>query len=63
VILAARIAAKAQGREVLVSAALKEVVGESDAFDFCQAREMELKGLAGTHLVYRCDWEEQAARA
>jgi class 3 adenylate cyclase/Flp pilus assembly protein TadD len=61
VILAARIAAKAKGGEVLASAALKDVVGESD-IAFCEAREMELKGLAGTHIVYRCEWEELAAQ-
>ena len=25
---------------------------------FDDGRELELKGLAGTHLVYRADWEQ-----
>jgi eukaryotic-like serine/threonine-protein kinase len=65
VILAARIAAQARGGEVLVSEALKEQAEASgDGTDgstrvgFDDGRELELKGLAGTHRVYRADWEQ-----
>lgn len=51
VILAARIAAQARGGEILVSEALREH-GPSDC-DFHGERELELKGLAGAHRVYR----------
>ena len=66
VILAARIAAKALGGEILVSSSLKEraseaVEGEELRFD--SGRELELKGLAGTHLVFRAAWEPQGAAA
>jgi class 3 adenylate cyclase len=64
VVLAARIAAEARGAEILVSEELKrraEVSGENGegagpAFD--AGRELELKGLAGTHRVYRAEWEQ-----
>lgn len=60
VIVAARIAAAARGGEILVSEELKrrtEAGGEGEvapAYD--EGRELELKGLAGTHRVYRADW-------
>jgi class 3 adenylate cyclase len=62
VILAARIAAHARGGEVLVSETLKEQAETSGAKDsptvgFDDGRELELKGLAGTHRVYRADWQ------
>jgi class 3 adenylate cyclase len=58
VILAARIAAQARGGEILVSEALKDRAGNGDGIRFDDGRELELKGLAGTHLVYRADWEQ-----
>jgi eukaryotic-like serine/threonine-protein kinase len=65
VILAARIAAEARGGEVLVSEALKaqaEASGDggdgSTKVGFDAGREVELKGLAGKHRVYRADWEQ-----
>jgi class 3 adenylate cyclase len=54
VILAARIAAQATGGEILVSEALREAAAERFSFD--SGREIELKGLAGTHRVYRAEW-------
>jgi eukaryotic-like serine/threonine-protein kinase len=64
VILAARIAAQARGGEVLVSEALKEQAeasgddgGGSTQVGFDAGRELELKGLAGKHRVFRADWE------
>jgi class 3 adenylate cyclase len=64
VILAARIAAQARGGEILVSEALKERAephngdGDGAGVRFDGGRELELKGLAGTHVVYRADWEQ-----
>jgi class 3 adenylate cyclase len=72
VILAARIAAQATGGEILVSEALKERVeanegsgddGGADELGFDGGRELELKGMAGTHTVYRAEWEPQASPA
>jgi class 3 adenylate cyclase len=58
VILAARIAAQASGGEILVSESLKQLAGESDV-SFEGGRELELKGLSGTHRVFTTNWEEQ----
>ena len=58
VILAARIAAQAVGGEILVSEALREAA--ADRFGFDDGRELELKGLAGTHTVYRAEQREAA---
>ena len=60
VILAARIAAQAGGGEILVSESLKEMAGDSD-LSFDRGRELELKGLSGTHEVFTAHWEEQPA--
>ena len=57
VILAARIAARASGEEILVSEALREQADSEDGLAFDGGRELELKGLAGTHTVYRAEWE------
>ncbi len=62
VILAARIAAQAGGGEILVSESLKELAGECDV-SFDGGRELELKGLSGTHRVFTTNWEEQTATA
>jgi class 3 adenylate cyclase len=62
VILAARIAAQARGGEILVSAPLREATGDAgDGFSFDEGRELELKGLAGTHRVFRAEWERPVA--
>ncbi len=60
VILAARIAAQARGGEILVSEALKERAepADGDGISFGDGRELELKGLSGTHLVYSAGWEQ-----
>jgi class 3 adenylate cyclase len=52
VILAARIADRARGGEVLVSERLKEFVEPSDDIRFLPAQDLALKGLSGTHRVY-----------
>jgi class 3 adenylate cyclase len=69
VILAARIAGQAEGGEILVSEQMREAAvdhgsrGEDEGIEleFDEGRELELKGLAGTHRVYRAAWEESEA--
>jgi class 3 adenylate cyclase len=70
VILAARIAAQAAGGEILVSEELREAAsagngaGESNGESrFDDGRELELKGLAGSHRVFRAEWAPEAATA
>jgi eukaryotic-like serine/threonine-protein kinase len=60
VILAARIAAQARSGEILVSEDLHAAVPEL-AWD--EDRELELKGLAGTHRVFRAVWAGESAGA
>ena len=57
VILAARISAKAQGGEILVSSLFKEMTESGVAVKYGEAREVELKGLAGVARVYSVLWE------
>jgi predicted ATPase/class 3 adenylate cyclase len=53
VILASRVAGKALGGEILVSSLVRALVESSvKAGTFSEAREVELKGLAGTYTVY-----------
>ena len=59
VILAARIAAQPRGGEVLVSAEAHERTAKA-GLPFDAGRELELKGLAGTHRVFRASWEDAA---
>ncbi|MSO42414.1 MAG: adenylate/guanylate cyclase domain-containing protein [Solirubrobacterales bacterium] len=63
VILAARIAAQAGGGEILVSEQMRVAADGEDELSFDEGRELELKGLAGTHRVFRADWSPQAAAA
>ena len=50
--LAARIANQAKGGEILVSSLLKELTESGGDIAFSNGRNLELKGLTGTHLVY-----------
>jgi predicted ATPase/class 3 adenylate cyclase len=53
VILASRVAGKAVGGEILVSSLLRQLVESSvNAGTFGEPREVELKGLSGTHTVF-----------
>jgi class 3 adenylate cyclase len=63
VILAARIAAQALGGEILVSEELRHAVssGNGDGLRFDAGRDLELKGLAGSHRIYRAEWAESDA--
>jgi class 3 adenylate cyclase len=62
VILAARIAAAARGGEILVSDDMRAAAADHGC-TFDDGRELELKGLAGTHRVYSADWAEAGAAA
>ena len=53
--LAARIAAQAVGGEILVSEALVDRCGQAGHDGFDGGRDLELKGLSGTHRVYRVE--------
>ena len=52
VALAARVAGQADGGEILVSAAVAEAVTELEDIALGAPRDVELKGLPGTHPVY-----------
>jgi class 3 adenylate cyclase len=59
VIVASRIAARARGGEILVSALLKELTESAGEFLFDEGDDVELKGLTGTHRVYTVNWRER----
>ncbi len=63
VILAARLAAKAQGGEILVSSLLKELTESGGDIEFGDGREVELKGLSGQHQVFEVGWEKPTSRS
>ena len=53
---AARISAKADPEEILVSSVSKRMADSAGDIVFRDAKEIELKGLPGTHLVYPVQW-------
>ena len=55
--MAARISAKASGGEILVSSLFKEMTESGADLKYGEAREVELKGLAGMARVYLVLWE------
>jgi class 3 adenylate cyclase len=61
VVLAARIADKAVGGEILVSSALKEYTERDPRFRFEPRGEFHFKGLLGEHLVYAVLWQHHSA--
>jgi class 3 adenylate cyclase len=63
VVVAARIAAKARGGEVLVSAPLRELADGAPDVVFGEPRELDLKGLSGTYLVHAVEWDVAHAAA
>jgi class 3 adenylate cyclase len=54
--LAARVAAQAEGGEILVSALFKELTESAGDIAFGEARSVELKGLKGKHRLYGVAW-------
>jgi len=65
VILAARIAAQAMGGEILVSEEMRDAAsnGNGNGLEFDDGRDLELKGLAGSHRVFRAEWAAQETAA
>jgi class 3 adenylate cyclase len=61
VVLAARIADKAQGGEILVSSALKEYTERDPRLRFEPRGEFHFKGLLGEHSIYAVLWQHHAA--
>jgi class 3 adenylate cyclase len=61
VVLAARIADKAGGGEILVSSALKEYTERDPRFRFEPRGEFHFKGLLGEHSVYAVLWRQDNA--
>jgi class 3 adenylate cyclase len=53
---AARVAALAQGGEILVSDAVASAIEECTDIALAEPREVQLKGLAGEHLVSAVEW-------
>jgi class 3 adenylate cyclase len=53
VVVAARIADKARGGEILVSSVVKQLADSSGDVSFQEEREVELAGLTGRHAVYK----------
>jgi class 3 adenylate cyclase len=53
VVVAARIADQALGGEILASSVVKALTESAGDLEFSEPREVELAGLAGTHVVYR----------
>jgi adenylate cyclase len=56
VVLASRIAAQAQGGEILVSSSLKQYTESDPSFTFEARGEHHFKGLLGEHTVYSVPW-------
>ena len=55
VAMAARVAAHADGGQILVSEAVRESVGGQDDISFDDGRDVELKGFSGSHRLYAVD--------
>ena len=56
VVQAFRVADLARGGEILLSALTRDLVQTAGDLAFADEREVELKGLAGTHRVYALRW-------
>jgi class 3 adenylate cyclase len=56
VILAARIAARARGGEILVSSTLRDLSESAGDLRFAGAGDAQLKGFSGTHRLYKVIW-------
>jgi len=62
VIVAARIAAQARGGQILVSSLLKALVDSAGDLAFDEGRDVELKGLSGTHRMHEVLWSRDEER-
>jgi class 3 adenylate cyclase len=61
VVLAARIAARAKGGEILVSSTLKDYTERDPSFRFEYRGEFHFKGVLGEHIVYAVLWDHGGA--
>ncbi len=62
VVLAARIGAAAQGGEILVSSTFKAITESAGDIRYDAGRDLNLKGLTGSHRVHRVLWASEAKR-
>jgi class 3 adenylate cyclase len=58
VILAARVAAEAEGGEILVSSLLKELTESVGDIRFGRVREVTLKGISETQRLFPVEWKQ-----
>ncbi|MEO6795231.1 MAG: adenylate/guanylate cyclase domain-containing protein, partial [Mycobacterium sp.] len=58
VAMAARVAAAADGAEILISAPVREAVKDCDGITVGAGRDAELKGFAGTHRLYAVEIDQ-----
>jgi class 3 adenylate cyclase len=58
VALAARVADEARGGEILVTPEVREAAAEADDLVFTDPREVELKGLPGSHTLVAVGWQD-----
>jgi class 3 adenylate cyclase len=56
VVYAGRVADLARGEEILVSESLRRLVARDDELAFDEGRDVQLRGLAGSHRVYALLW-------
>jgi class 3 adenylate cyclase len=61
--LAARIADRADGGQILVTAAIREMANSRTGPRFVPSGELELKGLSGKHAAYAVLWDAAPAAA
>jgi class 3 adenylate cyclase len=61
VMMAARVAGQAVGREILVSALVYEIASARGDLKFGSPRVVGLKGIEGEHVVYPLDWADFVA--
>jgi class 3 adenylate cyclase len=52
---AARVAASAASGEIVVSSLVHDLLAPTGEFDFGEPRQVELKGMRGSHRVYPVD--------
>ncbi len=57
--VAARVAEAARGGEILVSSAVRELVGSKSGFGFGPARSISLEDLGGEQLAHPVEWDDR----
>jgi class 3 adenylate cyclase len=63
VITAARVAAAADGNEILVSSLVHELTRSLGTFEFGEPRSVQFKGLPGDHNVFPVTWDDARGRS